>query len=52
MKVEYSQLNIFNPNSGHPPAELDGTGDPDGTPAFTLILNKNSILRKESRGEL
>jgi hypothetical protein len=33
MKVEYSQLNICNPNSGHSPAELDGTGDPDGTPA-------------------
>ncbi len=33
MKVEYSQLNIFNTKSGHSPAELDGTGDPDGTPA-------------------
>jgi len=26
-------LNICDTNSGHSPAELDGTGDPDGTPA-------------------
>ena len=40
MKVEYSQLNIFNPKSGHPPAELEGTGDPDGTPAPVGISMK------------
>ncbi len=42
MKVEYSQLNIFNPKSGHSPAELDGTGDPDGTPA-PVGFQKNVI---------
>jgi hypothetical protein len=46
MKVEYSQLNICNPNSGNNPAELDGTSDPDGTPvqveplsSFRLVVN-------------
>ena len=46
MKVEYTQWSICNPNSGHNPAELDGTSDPDGTPvqveplsSFRLVVN-------------
>jgi hypothetical protein len=37
MKMDYSHLSICNTNSGHPPAELDGTGDPDGTPSIVYF---------------
>jgi hypothetical protein len=43
MKVDDSQLNIFNPKSGHSPAELDSTGDPDGTSAPVVHFKKRYI---------
>ena len=40
MKMVYSPLSICDTKSGHPPAELIGTGDPDGT---TAPVNSLSI---------
>jgi hypothetical protein len=39
MKMDYSQLSIYKPNSGYSPAELEGTGDPDGTSTGAFYVN-------------
>jgi hypothetical protein len=40
-------LSIFGLNSGHSPAELNGTGDPGGTPApakLALTVDATSVI--------
>jgi hypothetical protein len=46
IKKEYSHLSICDTNSGHSPAELVVTGDPDGTPA-PVANNKFLFIPKE-----
>jgi hypothetical protein len=44
MKMDYSQLSIYKPNSGYSPAELEGTGDPDGTQVPVKFLHEKKTI--------
>jgi hypothetical protein len=51
MKMDYSQLSICDTNSRHSQAELDGTGDPDVTPAQVSEQRRALVVAVEWEGE-
>jgi hypothetical protein len=42
MKMDYPEWSICNPNSGHPPAELDGNKN-----SFGICKRPNLILQED-----